>query len=122
MARSKKERADSAVDRYLATRICDIRNALGVSQEQLGRMIGVSAQQVYKYEKGISSISAGALYAISQGLGISIEYLFEGIQQKCRSYDRIINVVGIHDRRYIKALHHLTRVLAEHLTRVLAEH
>jgi transcriptional regulator with XRE-family HTH domain len=55
------------------------RIALGISQEQLGAELGLTFQQVQKYEKGQNRISAGRLYKLSVILSVSVEYFFEGV-------------------------------------------
>jgi transcriptional regulator with XRE-family HTH domain len=55
------------------------RIALGISQEQLGAELGLTFQQVQKYEKGQNRISAGRLYKIASILSVSVEHFFEGL-------------------------------------------
>ena len=50
---------------------------LGLSQQQLAQMIGVTYQQAHKYERGLNRISAGRLYDISQVLNVPISWFFE---------------------------------------------
>ncbi len=57
-------------------RICRIQKKL--SQSDLGRQIGVTFQQVQKYEKGANRVGAGRLTQIADALGVSIPTLFEG--------------------------------------------
>jgi len=57
----------------------ELRTARKFSQKVLGDAIGVSFQQVQKYERGANRISASALFGIAQTLGVSIALLFEGI-------------------------------------------
>jgi transcriptional regulator with XRE-family HTH domain len=55
------------------------RIALGISQEQLGAELGLTFQQIQKYEKGQNRISAGRLYKLAVILSVSVEYFFEGL-------------------------------------------
>ena len=55
------------------------RVALGISQEQLGAELGLTFQQIQKYEKGQNRISAGRLYKIASILSVSVEHFFEGL-------------------------------------------
>ena len=50
-----------------------------MTQEQLGEKLGLSFQQVQKYEKGVNRIAAGRLFEIAQVLGITITYFYEGV-------------------------------------------
>jgi ribosome-binding protein aMBF1 (putative translation factor) len=77
--RAKKKvspRAATAVDAYIGTRMRDGRIALGLSQEALGEKLGVSFQQVQKYEKGVNRVSAARLFEICKALKIPLS-MFE---------------------------------------------
>ena len=52
---------------------------MGLSQEKLAKSLGVSFQQVQKYEIGINRVSAGRLWDIADSLEVDIGYFFEGI-------------------------------------------
>jgi transcriptional regulator with XRE-family HTH domain len=49
-----------------------------MSQQKLGRALGVTFQQVQKYEKGVNRIGAGALHQIASALGVAVDYFYEG--------------------------------------------
>ena len=51
---------------------------LGVSQQQMAEIIGVTFQQAHKYERGINRIFAGRLFEISQVLGVSVGFSTRG--------------------------------------------
>jgi transcriptional regulator with XRE-family HTH domain len=65
------------VDRHVSERIRRRRMLLGLTQQQLADLIGISFQQAHKYENGINRISAGRLYQIAEALGVDINYFFE---------------------------------------------
>ncbi len=67
-------------DRHVGTRIRERRIMLGLSQQQLAVMIGVTYQQAHKYERGLNRISAGRLYDIAQVLNVPISWFFEGME------------------------------------------
>jgi transcriptional regulator with XRE-family HTH domain len=73
------ERSTNAVDRKLGQRVRSRRLELGLSQEQLAEVIGVTFQQVQKYEKGLNRIAASRLFALSKALDLSIAGFFEDI-------------------------------------------
>jgi transcriptional regulator with XRE-family HTH domain len=52
---------------------------IGMSQERLGELLGLTFQQVQKYEKGMNRIGAGRLFDIARILGVSIDYFYEGL-------------------------------------------
>ncbi len=64
------------VDVHVGARLRMRRTLLGMNQTNLGDAIGVTFQQVQKYEKGANRISASRLYALSGTLDVSIEYFF----------------------------------------------
>jgi transcriptional regulator with XRE-family HTH domain len=65
------------VDIHVGGRVRLRRSALGLSQDQLGAAIGLSFQQVQKYERGANRIGASRLYEMSKVLHIPISYFFE---------------------------------------------
>lgn len=69
----------SGIDRIVGQRLRWRRRELKLTQEQLGEKIGLTFQQVQKYEKGVNRISAGRLFELSQVLGITITYFYEGV-------------------------------------------
>lgn len=71
----------SHVDHQVGRRIRQARRDAKLTQEQLGNMIGLTFQQVQKYEKGVNRISAGRLFEIAQALGITITYFYEGVDE-----------------------------------------
>ena len=108
-------------DRHVGVRIRERRIMLGLSQQQMADLIGVTYQQAHKYERGINRISAGRLFEISQVLGVPIGYFFEGLenqrspelsarQRMCLELAR--NFTSIGNERHQEALSHLARVLA----------
>lgn len=67
------------IDIHVGSRVKARRQALGISQEKLGIALGVTFQQIQKYEKGTNRISASRLQQIGSALGVPIGYFFEGI-------------------------------------------
>lgn len=67
------------VDGQVGTRVRLRRMLVGMSQERLGELLGLTFQQVQKYEKGVNRIGAGRLYQVAQILGVSISYFYEGV-------------------------------------------
>ncbi|RVU19162.1 XRE family transcriptional regulator [Methylobacterium oryzihabitans] len=63
-------------DRKVGERVATLRKAKGMSQTGLGEALGVSFQQIQKYERGINRIGAGRLDRIAEVLGIPISDLF----------------------------------------------
>jgi DNA-binding XRE family transcriptional regulator len=67
------------VDVHVGRRIQLRRKALVMSQTELGRRLGVSFQQVQKYESGVNRVSASTLYELATTLEVPITFFFEGL-------------------------------------------
>lgn len=67
------------VDLHVGKRLRESRTAHGVTQAELGADLGISAQQVQKYENGSNRISASKLFEIAGRLGTGIDWFFEGL-------------------------------------------
>lgn len=65
------------VDVHVGSRVRLRRTLLGMSQEKLGEAIGLTFQQVQKYERGSNRISAGTLYRLSQVLDVPVSFFFD---------------------------------------------
>jgi len=109
------------IDAFIAMRIRERRLMLGLTQQQLGELIGVSSQQAVKYEYGINSVSAGRLFEIARVLNTPIDYFFEGYggkstEQSRRNQRMLLNVVrnfgDIRNEEHREAISQLTRALA----------
>lgn len=68
-----------SIDAQVGQRIRVRRQLLGLSQAQLAHAVGVSFQQIQKYEKGTNRISASRLYDVARVLGVSVSFFFEGV-------------------------------------------
>lgn len=114
------------VDRYVSLRIRQRRIMLGLTQQQMAELIGVTYQQAHKYETGINRISAGRLYQIARALGVEISYFFEDVDpgggqaksQELMPQQRMLlelarNFAAIKSRKHQEALCHLARVLSD---------
>jgi transcriptional regulator with XRE-family HTH domain len=66
------------IDRHVGSRVRMQRMLAGISQEKLGEALGLTFQQVQKYEKGTNRISASRLQQIAKMLGVPVSFFFEG--------------------------------------------
>lgn len=67
------------VDRYVGHRVAEKRISLGINQRDLGLALGVTFQQIRKYETGANRISSSKLWEMAQFLGADISFFFEGL-------------------------------------------
>ena len=86
--------------------------AEGLSQTELGTQLGISFQQIQKYEKGMNRVSGGRLYRIARILGVKITYFFDGVDHLLDS-DAVPsgrNEVGTLDITTMRAAHTLANL------------
>ena len=94
MARGRKRKADMTpeeaaiesgigpIDAHVGARICARRRLLQLSQKEMADRLGITFQQVQKYEKGVNRIGAGRLYSIATILGVSIDYFYDDMDME----------------------------------------
>ncbi|WP_375658674.1 helix-turn-helix domain-containing protein [Bartonella sp. MR30HLJHH] len=70
------------IDISIGKRIRHRRISMGLSQKELGSYLGVSFQQIQKYEKGLNRVSAGCLLEIAQKLDVPISFFYADIAPK----------------------------------------
>jgi transcriptional regulator with XRE-family HTH domain len=70
------------IDAQVGNRVRLRRMLIGMSQERLGELLGLTFQQVQKYEKGVNRIGAGRLFEVSRILGVPIDYFYEGVNNQ----------------------------------------
>lgn len=110
------------IERHVGQRIRERRIMLGLTQQQLAELIGVTYQQAHKYERGINRVSAGRLFELARVLSVNVSFFFEGLadaegealpnrQRMCLDLAR--NFARIQDERQQDALAQLARSLAD---------
>jgi transcriptional regulator with XRE-family HTH domain len=77
MAKTSNKSA-TKIDKLVGTNIRVHRLAAGLTQGELGAKLGVTFQQVQKYEKGINRVGSGRLYQIAEILQVPVKSLFDG--------------------------------------------
>lgn len=110
------------LERHVGQRIRQRRIMLGLTQQEMARLIGITYQQAHKYERGINRVSAGRLYYISNVLHVDITYFYEdmkdedtlapSLRERMR-LDMARNFSRISDLRKQEALAQLTRAIAD---------
>jgi transcriptional regulator with XRE-family HTH domain len=70
------------VDVHVGKRVRHRRWMVGMTQQQLAEKVGIKFQQIQKYETGMNRISASRLWDISDALGVSISFFFDGLDSK----------------------------------------
>ena len=72
------KKAPNPIDKHVGSRVRMRRTLMGLTQEKLGEALGVTFQQVQKYEKGSNRIGAGRLQEISRTLNVPPSFFYEG--------------------------------------------
>ncbi|MDE2446938.1 MAG: helix-turn-helix transcriptional regulator [Alphaproteobacteria bacterium] len=67
------------IDVHVGTRMRMRRQLINMSQERLGELLGITFQQVQKYEKGSNRISASRLFYAAKTLGVPVQFFFDGL-------------------------------------------
>jgi transcriptional regulator with XRE-family HTH domain len=110
-----------ATDDYVGARIRERRLTLGLTQQQLAELIGVTYQQAHKYERGINRVSAGRLFEIARVLNVPVGYFYEGMHEEgirpVTQRERMMlevarNFADIANERHQEAVSQLARALA----------
>lgn len=73
------ERTANAVDKRIGQKVRARRLEVSMSQERLAELLGVTFQQVQKYEKGVNRIAASRLFSIASALDVPVAHFFEGL-------------------------------------------
>lgn len=76
------ERLPTSIDKKIGQRVRARRLEIGMSQERLAELLGVTFQQVQKYEKGTNRIAASRLFDISLALGKPVGDFFDGLDDR----------------------------------------
>jgi len=76
---SRRGEGPNPIDVHVGQKLRLRRTLLGLSQEKLGEAVGITFQQLQKYERGANRISASRLFNLSQVLGVQVSYFFEDL-------------------------------------------
>jgi transcriptional regulator with XRE-family HTH domain len=121
MPKLKSRRSPGGADDFVGERIRERRVMLGLTQQQLAKMIGVTYQQAQKYERGINRVSAGRLYDIAGVLNAPITYFYEGLGEEPprpvagrqrMALEIARNFAQIRNEKQQEAISQLVRILA----------
>lgn len=81
MSRRPPRTSPDPIDKYVGSRVRARRVGMRISQTKLGDAIGVTFQQVQKYENGTNRIGASNLYKISRELGVEVSFFYQGMPE-----------------------------------------
>lgn len=78
------------VDVHVGKRIRHRRWMVGMTQQQLGEVVGIKFQQIQKYETGMNRVSASRLWDIATALDVAISFFFEGLEDEAVSVEEMM--------------------------------
>ncbi len=90
-SRGRRGRASpgpNPIDIHVGKRLRERRTMLGLSQQDIGRLLGVTFQQIQKNERGTNRMSAARLYEAARALDTDVQYFFEDMPSDVSSYGR----------------------------------
>ncbi len=123
--RTIAEHGPHPVDAHVGSRVRLRRTLLGMNQTQLGEALGLTFQQVQKYERGFNRISASRLYQISQILDVPVSFFFDeffdeaktgspdDVSLKRETLELVRAYYRIRDPAARKRLYDMTRAMAD---------
>jgi transcriptional regulator with XRE-family HTH domain len=92
------ESRPSPIDVHVGSRIRLRRTLMGMSQERLGEALGLTFQQVQKYERGVNRVGASRLYDLSRVLDVPISFFFDDMADPRTTGPVIAGVAGFAER------------------------
>ena len=104
------------IDCHIGQKAKFCRLIAGKTLEDVGKLVGVSFQQIQKYERGQNSISSSRLYSLAQALGVEVSYFFEQLNNQLNSNslndasEEIDNVVNSNDKELINLIKHYNSI------------
>lgn len=85
--------ATALIDKHVGNRVRVRRLTIGISQQDLARRLGLTFQQIQKYEKGANRIGASRLYELAALLGVDVNFFFDGLEDDDGHQEQQDNVI-----------------------------
>jgi len=98
----RKADAPHPVDIYVGARVKERRTELGISQEKLAEALGLTFQQVQKYEKGVNRVGAARLQQIATALDVPVTFFYDG-DGKAREVESLLFLDSAFSLRLLRA-------------------
>jgi len=93
------------INKYIGEKIRHKRKCMGMTQTDLGDFLGVSTQQISKYEKGIDHINLVNLYRLSRALKTRVNSFLDGMQSSLDNKKKLENINFVKLERYEEKNH-----------------
>jgi transcriptional regulator with XRE-family HTH domain len=108
---SKKK--PNPIDQHIGARIRLRRNMIGMSQESLGEALGITFQQIQKYEKGTNRVGGSRMQAIAESLSVPVSYFFEDAPSATSTPDRFEATPTITEMAAMPDMHRMMRAFSQ---------
>lgn len=89
----KRGKGPSLIDTHVGKRLRACRIYLGLSQAALSQKMGISFQQLQKYERGDNRISAGRLYLLSKIFEVPVDFFFKGVEERESQHSGVYDLI-----------------------------
>lgn len=109
MARSPAAETRHYVDVHAGKQLALARHAQGLNQTDVARMLGLTFQQIQKYEKGTNRMSASVLWTLSEKMNLPVSYFFQGLESNSTTAEHIFSTMGRHGMQMAEAFVGLSR-------------
>ncbi|HEY6431718.1 MAG TPA: helix-turn-helix domain-containing protein [Acetobacteraceae bacterium] len=96
---AEKDARPSPIDIHVGTRIRLRRTLLGMSQERLGDSLGLTFQQIQKYERGVNRVGASRLFDLSRVLDVPISFFFDDMPESLGGGGAARRAVGFNEQQ-----------------------
>lgn len=100
-ADTRGPRRPNPIDAHVGSRVRMRRMLLGMSQEKLGEQLGLTFQQIQKYEKGVNRIGASRLYDMATVLGVPVQFFYEDAPGKSANQPEAEGFAETPDESYV---------------------
>lgn len=108
---SKKK--PNPVDQHIGSRIRLRRTMIGMSQETLGEALGITFQQIQKYEKGTNRVGGSRMQAIAESLGVPVSYFFEDAPSAHGQANAASTEPTVHELAAMPDMHRMMRAFSQ---------
>ncbi len=86
---AKRGEGPNPIDIHVGKRLRARRIFLGMSQDDLAKKVGITFQQLQKYERGTNRVSASRLYLLSRVLDVPVDFFFEGFEKEVAAQSKL---------------------------------
>lgn len=124
---SKATSAKRDIDAHIGGRLRQRRTMMGLSQEAVARAVGITFQQVQKYEKGMNAMNARRLYEFAAFMNVPVAYFFDGLEQSAKmagfaeEKGEMFDHQGVSDRESLEMMKAFKRIKEQVIRKRVAD-